>query len=419
MHTDVNVGTLVVEGNMDAIDIYLDDQPVGSVSTGKPLRLSGISGGVHTVMGVRKGYETDTKEATVIPGQERSVNIRIQYAREYKKQSKVYMDQGEKLLFNHRSSFNPLAVYAPGAQNAHTFQQAADLFQKALQEDAKNARAAYDLGLTFVYLSKDQDSLNMLHKAVTIDPTYVEAITQYAGELIESGDPDEAIRQLTDVLRIDPKNDMALSYLSRAYYDKGVLDQSLDAANKALAVRDTNEQAYLWKGAALRLTAAQTKDAASKLALYQQSCDAFQSFLQRTNFSSPAYAQALFYLSPIPGSGHRSHADRADSYKLQRAIAFEGLCDGNNKLGRSTQAQNYCNEAIKDDPSDPMAYYLMGHVHRDLFGRNHSKDELLLARDNYQTVVNLNPDLDISRNARNYLDQIQALLEKMAMMSRK
>jgi uncharacterized caspase-like protein/tetratricopeptide (TPR) repeat protein len=417
-NTEVNVGDLVVEGNMDGIDIYLDDQPVGSVSTGKPLRLSGIAGGIHTVVGVRKGYETDTKQATVIPGQERTVSIRIEYAREYKKQSKVYMDQGEKLLFSHRSSFNPLSVYAPSTQNAHTFQEAANFFEKALQEDSNNARAAYDLGLSFLYLSKEKESLDMLRKAVTLDPTYVEAKSQYAGELIESGDPDEAIRQLTDVLRMQPNNDMAWSYLSRAYYDKNVLDRSLDAANKALAARDTNEQAYLWKGAALRMTAAQTQDPTNKLALYRQSCNAFQSFLKLTNFSTPAYAQALFYLSPIPGLGHRSHADRADSYKLQRAIALEGLCDGENKLGHSIQAQSYCSEAIKDDPSDPVAYYLMGHVYRDLFARNHTRDELLMARDNYQKVVNLNPDLDISRNARNYLDQIQALLEKLAMMSR-
>jgi tetratricopeptide (TPR) repeat protein len=416
--TDVNVGELVIEGNMDGIDIYLDDQPVGSVSASKPLRLSGIAGGIHTITGVRKGYETDTKQVTVIPGQQRSVSIRIQYAREYKKQSKVYMEDGEKLLFNHRSSFNPLAVYAPAAQNAHTFEQAADLFQKSLREDANNARSAYDLGLALLYLSKETQSLEMLRKAVTLDPTYVEAKTQYAGELIESGDPDEAIRQLTDVLRVEAKNDMAWSYLSRAYYDKGVLDKSIDAADKAIAARQANEQAYLWKGAALRMTAAQSKDAQNKLVLYRQSCDAFQAFLKLTNFSTPAYAQALFYLSPLPGIGHRSHADRTDSYKLQRSIALEGLCDGENKLGHSIQAQNYCSEAIRDDPSDPVAYYLMGHVHRDLFARSHTKDQLLMARDSYQKVVTLNPDLEISRNARNYLDQIQALLEKMAMMSR-
>lgn len=415
---DVNSGELVVEGNMDGIDIYLDDQPVGSVSAGKPLKLSGIAGGIHTVTGVRKGYETDTKQATVIPGQSRSVTIRIQYAREYKKQSMIYMQDGEKLLFNHRSSFNPLAVYAPGQQNAKTFQDAADLFQKSLKEDERNARAAYDLGLADLYLSKDADSLQMLKKAVTLDPTYIEAKTQYAGQLIESGDPDEAIRQLTDALRMDPKNDQALAYLSRAYYDKGVLDRSIQTADQALAVRPNNEQAYLWKGAALRLTAAQAKDAQGKLALYIQSCDAFQSFLKLTNFTSPAYAQALFYLSPIPGLGHRSHADRTDSWKLQRSIALEGLCDAQNHLGHSIQANDYCAEAIKDDPSDPVAYYLMGHVHRDLFARTKTKEELLLARDNYQKVVTINPDLDISKNARNYLDQIQALLEKLAMMSR-
>jgi tetratricopeptide (TPR) repeat protein len=309
-----------------------------------------------------------------------------------------------------------LAVYAPASQNAHTFEEAAELFRKSLQEDDRNARASYDLGLTLLYLSKNSESLEMLRKAVNLDPTYAEAKDQYAGELIESGDPDEAIRQLTDVLRVEPNNDLALSYLSRAYYDKAVYAKSIEAADRAISVRQQNEQAYLWKGAALRMAAAQSKEPQTKLELYGESCDALQSFLKMTNFSTPAYSELLFYLSPIPSVGRRSHADRTDSYKLQRAIALEGLCDGQNKLGHSIQAKNYCAEAIHDDPDDPVAYYLLGHVHRDLFARNHTKDELLLARDNYQKVVTMNPDLDISRNARNYLDQIQALLEKIAMM---
>jgi tetratricopeptide (TPR) repeat protein len=413
-----NIGDLVVEGNMDGIDVYLDDKPVGSVSPGKPLRLSGIAGGIHSVMGVRKGYEKDTKQATVIPGQAHSVSIRIQYAREYKKQSRLYMEQGEKLLFTHHSSFNPSAVYAPTSQGAKSFEHAEDLFDKSLKDDPQNARAAYDLGLTFLYLDHEAQSLDMLRKAVTLDPTYTEARTQYAGELIESGDPDEAVRQLTDVLRVEPDNDMACSYLARAYYDKGVFDKSLEAAERAITLRQANEQAHLWKGAALRMIAVQTKDGTPKQQYYQKSCDAFKSFLQLTNFSAPAYAQILFYLSPLPSIGYRSHTDRAESYKLQRGIALEGLCDAENKLGHSIQAGNYCTEAIRDDPKDPVAYYLMGHVHRDQFGRTHSKRELLLARDNYQKVVDLNPDLDISRNSRNYLDQIQALLERLSAMSK-
>jgi tetratricopeptide (TPR) repeat protein len=414
---DVSVGDLVVEGNMDGIEIYLDGQPVGSVSKGKALRLPGIATGVHTVMGVLKGYEADTKQVPVVPGQERSVTMRIQYPRQFKKNSKALMEQGEKLLFSHRSSFNPLAIYTPVSQNRKTFEQAELLFERSLEDDPKNARSAYDLGMTFLYLSKDSQSLAALQRAITIDPTYIDAKTQCAGELIESGDPDEAIRQLTDVLRVEPKNDIALSYLSRAYYDKFVWDKSIEAANQALQIKSENEQSYLWKGSALRMLAARQTDSQRKLELYQQSSDCFQTFVRLTTFSRNGWAELAYFSGIVPGLGYRSHADRTESYSLQRSIAFEGLCDAENKLGHSIRAEDYCKEAIDSANKDPMAYYLLGHVYRDRFAKNQVKGELLLARDNYQQVVSLNPDLEISKNARNYLDQIQALLETLAKRS--
>jgi tetratricopeptide (TPR) repeat protein len=236
--------------------------------------------------------------------------------------------------------------------------------------------------------------------------------------LIESGDPDEAIRQLTDVLRTEPNNDIALSYLSRAYYDKFIWDKSIEAANQAIRINKANEQSYLWKGSALRMLAARQSDPQLKLAEYQQSSDCFQTFIRLTTFSKNGFAEFAYYTGLVPGLGYRSHADRTDSYKLQRSIAFEGLCDAENKLEHSTRAEDYCKEAINSTNTDPVAYYLLGHVYRDRFAKDQAKDELLLARDSYQHVVNLNPDLEISKNARNYLDQIQALLETLAARSR-
>ncbi|MBV8551433.1 MAG: caspase family protein [Acidobacteriaceae bacterium] len=411
-HEDVQSGNLVIEANMDDVEVFLDNQRVGSASKSTPLRLPGIAAGIHTITGAHKGYETDTKEVPVVPGQEKTVTIRIQYPREYKKQSRTYMEEGEKLLFSQRSSFNPLSVYAPRSQTQKSFEEAQSLFRKAVVDDPKDARAFYDLGLTLLYLNRWPESVAALRGATEMDPTYVEAKMQYAGELIESGDPDEAIRQLTDIIALEPKNNDAFAYLSRAYYDKFVYDNSVAAADQALALNSKSDQAYLWKGAALREMAAHDRDPTRKLALYKQSTDCFLSFLALTNFSSPIYQQLPFYLVGF-GLGQRTHADRADSYKLQRSIAFEGLCDAENKLGQSQRAEKYCQEAIRLDDKDPVAFYLLGHVYRDRFAADKQKDELQLARQSYQQVVILNPDLDISKNARNYLDQIQALLEIM------
>lgn len=414
---DVQSGDLVVEANMDDVEIFLDDHRVGSASKAQPLRLAGIAAGIHTVTGAHKGYESDTKEVPVLPGQEKSVTIRIQYPREYKKQSKAYMDEGEKLLFSHRSSFNPAAVFLPTPQTQKTFENASKLFESAVQNDPQNSRAYYDLGLALLYLSQWKESTEALRHAIAIDPTYVEAKMQYSGELIETGDPEEAIRQLTDVIGIEPRNDQAYSYLARAYYDKFVYSKSVECADHAIAINPKNEQAQLMKGAALRELAAHELDGHRKLNLYTQSTEPFKTFLTLTNISNPIYQQLPFYFVGF-GMGSRAHADRIVSYKLQRGTAYEGLCDAENKLGQSMRAERDCLEAIRSDDKDSVAFYLLGNVYRDRAERDQSRDELLLARENYQRVVALNPDTNISKNARNYLDQIQAILENLAAANR-
>jgi hypothetical protein len=89
-----SLGTLVVETNMDSVEVYVDEKLVGAVNKSVPLSIPGLSTGLHTVKGVRKGYDPDTKEVMIVPGQQRSVMLRIQYAREYKKSSMDLVERG-------------------------------------------------------------------------------------------------------------------------------------------------------------------------------------------------------------------------------------------------------------------------------------------------------------------------------------
>ena len=147
-------------------------------------------------------------------------------------------------------------IYSSQSQSSSSLEHARALFEEAIAEDGNNARAFYDLGLTNLYLSDSEASLKHLRTAVKLDPAYVEARQQLAGELIESGDPDEAIRQLTNVIQLEPGNSQAYSLLSRAYYDKEVWAKSAEAADRSIALSAKNEQAYLWRGAAIRQLAA-------------------------------------------------------------------------------------------------------------------------------------------------------------------
>jgi tetratricopeptide (TPR) repeat protein len=414
------LGGIVVETNMDGVQVYLDEKLVGTVAKDKPLPLPGLSTGMHTVQGVREGYEPVTKQFMVVPGQQQSVTLRIQYRRVYKPAAMNFVDRGKKLLFKQNSAINPLAALNPlalssesGHQTQADLQKARGFFQDALKEDANYPEAAYDLALACQLLSDSAAMLNAFRLAVKLDPTYVEARVQYAGALIEEGDPDEAIRQLTEALRIDPRNDLAYSHLSRAYLDKGIWDRAIDNADKAISLNRSNYEAYLWRADASRRQAAAETDSSRRREIYGRAIDYYDTFVSQTNFVAPLHSRLESYFIGL-GAGYRSHADRQTSYAYQRSLAFMGLCDCEDKLTNLQRAGDFCQRAIKYDPNEPIAYFFLANVYRDKFNMTGSREDLLLARANYLKMLQINPDLDVlSGNARAYVKRIDQLLPQM------
>jgi len=405
------LGTLTIETNMDDVEVYVDDKLVGIAAKGKPLILPGLATGNHRVQGVRKGYQPDTKEVTVVPGQDRSVTLRIQYRQEIKKSAMDLLERGEKLLFKRTSTFNPVTAYLPDRQTQSDLKQARTLFTQALKEEPDYARAAYDLAMTCQLLSDSKGMLEAFRRAIRIDPTYVEARVQYAGALIEEGDPDEAIRQLTEALRIEPKNDVALAHMARAFLDKGVWDRAIESADQAIALKPGNDQAYLWKADALRHTAAEDSGTSSAKT-YRQAAETFDRYLDLTNFSTPAYEKFAYYFIGF-GLGARRHADRQGVYAYQRNMAYVGLCDCQDKLGNLQPARYACERAIQYDRNEALAYFFLGNVYRDLYNAARRRDYLLSARANYAETIQINPDCDVCKNAKIYIENIDGILPKL------
>ena len=413
------LGGIVVETNMDGVQVYLDDKLVGTAAKGKPLPLPGLSTGLHTVQGVREGYEPATKQFVVVPGQQQSITLRIQYRRVYKPAAMDMVDRGKKLLFKQSSSINPLVVFNPrslggesGRQTEADLKKARGLFEEALKEDPGYPEAAYDLALVCQLLSDTTAMLNAFRQAVKLDPTYVEALVQLAGGLIEDGDADEAIRQLEDAIKIDPRNDLAYSHLSRAYLDKGIWDRAIDYSNQAIAMNSSNYEAYLWRADAMRHAAAESESSHQR-EIYVRAVDSYHSFVSQTDFVAPLHARLERYFIGL-GAGYRSHADRQASYAYQRSLAFMGLCDCEDKLGNLERAGDYCQRAIQYDPAEPVAYFFLANVYRDRYNATLRCDDLLLARANYAKMIQINPDVDVlSANAKSYVKSIDKLVPQL------
>ncbi len=406
-------GGLVIEVNMDDVDIYVDDKLIGRVSKSKPLPVPGLSGGEHVVTAVRKGYEPEVKHILVAPGEQRTVTVKIRYPREVKRSALELYQRGSALLYTKRSGFNPLDIYLPKSQSQADLRRARDLFTQALAEDPHYSQAAYSLGVACQLLSDSSGSMRALKRAIELDPSYVDARTLYGAILIEDGDPDEAIRQLTEVLRLDPQSDLAQSMLARAYWEKEVWDRSLEAADAAIRLNRSNDQACLWRAEALRHQAASLNDRSRRAELYAQAGDSYREYLRLSNISTPVCEWIAFKFIGFR-LGSRRHADRRLSFENQREAGYLGLCICENALGRPLRAREYCVRAVNIDPQDAVAHFLLGNVYRDLFNADQKREYLISARDSYSRSVAINPDLEFAKNARNYIDQIESLLGVMS-----
>jgi tetratricopeptide (TPR) repeat protein len=407
------LGTAVVDVNLDEVDLYIDGQLVGKVATGKPLVVPRLSSGLHEFTGVKAGFEPDRRQVMMAPGQEALVKLRIRRVREVKTSAIGLVAEGERLLYTQRSTVNPLNILpVERSQSDDDLRRARDLFAQALAEDPGFSKAAFNLGQANQLLSDADGSLAAFKRAIEIDPSYVDARSQYAAVLIESGDPEQAIRELTESLRLDGSNDELHAMLARAYWDKGVWQQAADTASRAIELNASNAQAHLWQADALRQLAALEADRSRREPLYAASREGYRTFLRLTNFSSGFFSRLAFHVIGH-GIGSRSHADREGAYKSLRNAGFLGLCITEQKVGNARRAREYCERARKYAPNDPITYFLLGNINRDLYNLYESCGDLVAARRHYTKMLELNANLVEAKNARNYLEQIVGILPKL------
>jgi len=402
------VGTAIIaKAEMEGVQVYLDGKNMGELKTSEPLVLPGLSPGLHQFEAVREGYDAQRREILIVPGQEVPVTFSRWYAKAPKKAALELDRRGEDILSSRQSVLSSFG--AVHKQDVEDLKKARDYFQKALQEDPQYSKAAFHLGQVNQLLSDREGSIQAYRRALQIDPNYVDALVQYAAILIEDGDVDAAIRHLEDAVKLEKSNDQAYALIARAYWDKQKWDLCIKNADRAIQLDSSNHQAYLWKADALRQQGAIEKDAKKQLALYETARENYLKLLSLTNFDSTPPLQWVAFHFVGFGLGGRRHADRAASFDATRVAGFLGVCLSDQKLGNLLHAREYCQRAIKQDSSDPIAYFILGNVNRDLFNRDNRCDYLRSARDSYTKVIKLNRDLQESNNARAYLERIELL----------
>ncbi|MGA2195761.1 MAG: tetratricopeptide repeat protein [Bryobacteraceae bacterium] len=380
-------GSLIFTTNTDGVEVFVDNKSIGVVPKGKPFPVPGLAPGQHTVKGVKMGYEPDgPRQETVYPGTDSAVTIKILIPRHRDKAATDALDKG-------------IEYYQKG--DAANYKKAAEQLEKAFQLDPTYSQAAYYLGLTYSALFDQEKARQYYRKAIEIDPDYLEAHANYAGMLLDTGDVDEAIRQVNMVLQRQPNHAVALTMLAQGYRFKELYAQSIEAARKAVRLAPKDAEPHLWLGDSLRLT--------GKLAEAQSE---YQQYLALSNFDSHLAGQLNYYvLGSLIGLGKKHHAGTRDIWKELRSLALFGLCDCEYLQKQYDSAIGYCQKSLTYNSQDPFAHYELGlsFMHKAVETGNIAT--LGPAMVHFQEVLAINPDMDEAKLAQQNISAIQKALQ--------
>lgn len=379
-------GTLVLVSNMEGVEIFVDGKSVGVAGKGTPLRLPGLVPGAHTVKAVKMGYEPDgPREEMVYPGQESTVNIRIQIPR---RRNKAAADEFDKAL----------DAYARGGEP--NYRKAVDGFGKALALDAAYSQAALYLARAENALFDEENAEKHFRKAIDIDPDYLEARASFAGMLLDTGNLDEAIRQLTVVVQREPSHAMANYLLAEAFRRKDQYGPSIECARKAIRALPNNAEAHFWLAESLRLGGT-----------YEEAKREYEAYLRLSDFDSKLAGKLNYYaVGFLIGLGKKKRAAQHDIWRDLRSLAYFGLCDADRKLKRYDTAIAYCQKSLAYAEGDPYAHYALGLCYAHRYQETGKIENLPAAQRHFRAMLTLNADLAEADSARKTLASIDAAL---------
>lgn len=379
-------GNFVIDANMDDTEVWLDGKSLGVFKKGVPQRFPGITPGPHTIRGAHEGYAPDgPREEQIYPGQDTTVSIRILIARQRNHAAVEVFNQG-------------LERYNKGFEA--NYKLAAADFEKALSIDPQYSQAALYLGRAKHALYQDDDAIKALKQAIEIDPEYLEARLSYAAVLLDTGDLDEAIRQLDSVTKRDTSNGMAWYLQSQAYVRKGSYSQAVDSGEQAVKYTPANAEAHLWLGEALRKK--------------QQCAEArtqYETYLSLSNFNSALAGKLNYYLlGSLIGMGSKKRATQQDIWRELRAQAFVGICDCEWMQKNYDTAATNCQKALTLTPTDLFANYRLGLVMAEQYNQVGGIALLQDARKYFDAVISINPQTDEAARSRKYVANIDSVL---------
>ena len=377
-------GELAIEANLDDVEIYVDEKLWGKVKAGQSLSVPGLSPEkTHVVKGVRSGYEPAVREVVVVPGEKQTVTLRLIYLVKTKPAAQKLYDEGYE-LYRRKSS-------------EADWRKAETALAAAVKEDGNFALAWLQLCRVRQNLGIVTQALPACRKAVQLAPERYNARTQYGALLIESGDTGEAVRQLSEAARQDPKDPFVHSLLSEAYLLAGAYGEAEQAAVRSLEANPLHAFGYFAHGEALRY---QKK--------WTEANQDYRRYLELADFHARAPELLAYYFVGFGASKRNAGFKR--QHRVQQSSAYFGLCVAEFELENFARAVEGCRKATALDPQDGYAFNMMGLAYMSLYNRDNRNGDLKAAAGALRSALALAPGAEFAGRAKTNLQAVQELM---------
>lgn len=281
----------------------------------------------------------------------------------------------QKVLLDHPKHFDALHLLGVIENQTNNYQQAVDLIEKAITIDPQSAPAYNNLGNALCGLKKYEKAVKCYETAVSLKVDYAQAYNNMGNAQSALHQFQLANENYEKAIALKPDYTEALSNWGVALKELKQYDAALQKFNKAIELNPNYVDAYNNQGAAL-----------SDLKRYEEAIRSYEKALEIKPDNAQVYNNQGVALNAI-----KRHLDAIESYKKAIAIqksypdAYSNLGVALNDLKQHQAAVEKYNVAIDIKPDFALAYCNRGVALNEL-------KQYRQAIESYNEAIRMQPD---------------------------
>jgi tetratricopeptide (TPR) repeat protein len=137
----------------------------------------------------------------------------------------------------------------------------------------------------------------------------------------------------------------------------------------------------------------------------------YETYLRLSDFDTGMAGKLNYYVvGYLAGMGRKRRAAQQDIWQELHSLAYVGMCENAKDLKQYETAIQHCRRALRYDPSDPFAHYLLGLSYTYQAELTGSLELLAAAKRSFRNMLDINPDLKEAAYAKANLEEIDRAL---------